>query len=345
MPNFNVRKLKIGYVILMLFPFLVGGQMSNINKSTEKIPIFNALTGKIEQVEKVYKTDAEWKKILTPEQYNVMRMKGTDAPFTGLCPIPPKGKNGIYQCAGCGTDLFRYEEKFESGTGWPSFWQPVSELNIKLKQDDSRGMHRTEVSCSRCGAHLGHVFDDGPPPTGKRYCINTIALKLVDLAVGTQKAVFGAGCFWGVESAFQQIKGVKKTTAGYMGGTLKNPTYENVCTNKTGHAEVVLVEYDPKIVSYEELLDVFWSIHDPTTPNKQGPDVGTQYRSIIFYFSPTQEKAALAAKEKLSKSGKFKNPIVTEILPVKEFYAAEEYHQKYFQRRGIMPTCHIPLKR
>ena len=175
----NLKKLKILYIILALFPFLIGGQMKN----PEKIKIFNARTGQVEEVEKVHKTDAEWKKLLTAEQYQVMRFKGTEKPFSKQCPIPPKGKKGIYQCVGCGTDLFEYEEKFESGTGWPSFWQPVSDLNILLVTDEGFGMTRTEVLCSRCDAHLGHVFDDGPPPTGKRFCINAIALKLLETPV------------------------------------------------------------------------------------------------------------------------------------------------------------------
>jgi len=147
-------------------------------KKSEKIPIFNARTGGVEQMEKIYRSDEEWKKILTPEQYQVTRLKGTEKPFSGQCPIPKKGESGVYQCVGCGTDLFMVETKFESGTGWPSFWEPVSELNIRTKTDNSLGMQRSEVLCARCDAHLGHVFDDGPPPSGKRYCINTVALKL-----------------------------------------------------------------------------------------------------------------------------------------------------------------------
>ena len=155
-----------------------------------------------------------------------------------------------------------------------------------------------------------------------------------------KKATFGAGCFWGVEEAFRRIDGVTGTAVGYLGGTLENPTYEDVCTGRTGHAEVVQVEYDPSRVSYERLLDVFWESHDPTTLNRQGPDVGTQYRSAIFFHDEEQEAAALASKERLDASGQFRRPIVTEITRATPFYRAEEYHQQYLAKRG-RSSCHL----
>jgi peptide-methionine (S)-S-oxide reductase len=156
-----------------------------------------------------------------------------------------------------------------------------------------------------------------------------------------EQATFGAGCFWGVESAFRQIPGVTDVKVGYEGGTLENPTYKDVCSNRTGHAEVAQVTFDPAKVSYDKLLDAFWNMHDPTTINRQGPDVGTQYRSVIFFHSPAQEASAKASVAQLTASGRFKRPIVTQIVPAVKFYPAEEYHQRYFEKQGIEPTCHI----
>jgi peptide methionine sulfoxide reductase msrA/msrB len=281
---------------------------------------------------KVRKTDAEWKQSMTPEQYKVMIQCGTEAPFSGR--YNDFWEKGSYLCAACGAVLFTSETKYEHGTGWPSFSAPFAEANVEYREDSSLGMLRTEVRCSACGAHLGHVFDDGPAPSGRHYCINSAAMifQAAGAEAKTEVAAFAAGCFWGVEYKLSRLEGVLSTAAGYAGGSVRNPTYKQVCGDDTGHAEAVQVTFDPAKISYEALVRKFFALHDPTQLNRQGPDVGTQYRSVIFVHGPAQKAAAEKVKADLEKDGIYRGRIVTEIAPAGEFWRAEEYHQKYFEK-------------
>jgi peptide methionine sulfoxide reductase msrA/msrB len=273
-------------------------------------------------------------------------------------------KPGIYVDVVSGEPLFSSLDKFDSATGWPSFTQPMKGTDIVEKKDLAFGMARIEVRSKLADSHLGHVFDDGPTDKGGlRYCINSASLKFIPLeemdqagygrylepfvgaglieAPSREIAILAGGCFWGMEEIIRKIPGVVKTTVGYSGGTTADPTYEEVCAGGTGHAETIQVEFDSKRLSYEDLLNYFFRMHDPTTLNRQHNDVGTQYRSVIFYTSEAQKQTAEGAKVRWDTSGKFNRPITTEITAASKFYPAEDYHQKYLVKNPGGYTCHV----
>ncbi len=285
----------------------------------------------------VIKTDDQWQQQLSAEQYQVTRHSSTEPAFSSnMCSLFEPGQ---YACVCCDTLLFDADEKFESGSGWPSFTQPVKDNVIAYLQDSSLGTSRIETICNTCKAHLGHVFPDGPEPSGLRYCMNALALKKRQQAM--QTATFGGGCFWCTEAMFQKLEGVIEVSSGYSGGQTENPTYQDVCGGSTGHAEVIQIVFDPSVITYKELLQVHMQTHNPTTPNQQGADKGTQYRSIILAHDTQQLTTAEDVLTEMSND--YDQPIVTEIAPFTTFYKAEEDHQNYFQSNSSGQYCQVVI--
>lgn len=290
---------------------------------------------------------------LTPEEKHVIIDKGTERPFTGK--YYDHTAAGTYTCKQCGAALYKSSDKFDSGCGWPSFDDEIQ--GAVKRTPDADGM-RTEITCAACGGHLGHVFEgEGFTSKNIRHCVNSISLNFIpaeetdqanamqasaDTKPQTQMAYFAGGCFWGVEHLLQQQEGVISAKSGYMGGKTKNPSYKEVSYENTGHAETVAVEFDPTKTDFETLAKYFFEIHDPTQVDRQGPDVGDQYRSAVFYTDETQKQTTEKLIGILEDKG---YDVVTEVAPAGEFYVAEDYHQDYYEGNGKTPYCHFYTKR
>jgi peptide methionine sulfoxide reductase msrA/msrB len=277
---------------------------------------------------------------LTPEEERVILHKGTEAPFSGE--YYDHQEEGTYACKRCSAPLFSSDAKFDSGTGWPSFDDAIPGAVKQIPDADGT---RTEIICSQCGAHLGHVFfGEGFTEKNTRHCVNSISLSFVPVEdeKATETAVFAGGCFWGMQYHFSKAKGVLSTRVGYTGGHTQNPTYKEVCRGDTGHVEAIEVTYDPAETSYEELARLFFEIHDPTQVDRQGPDVGEQYRSVVFYANDEQKAIARSLIEVLESKG---YRVATTLEPAGQFWEAEAYHQDYYENKGTQPYCHIYTKR
>ena len=275
---------------------------------------------------------------LTEAEERVIVHKGTEPPFSGA--YVDHHEDGTYTCRRCGAPLFRSADKFDAGCGWPSFDDAIPGAVATAPDPDGA---RTEITCARCGAHLGHVFKgEGLTPKETRHCVNSVSLDFIPAAPALGRAYFAGGCFWGVEAAFEALPGVKDVRSGYMGGHVPDPTYEQVCTGTTGHAETVEIAFDPKVVTYETLAKTFFEIHDPTQADGQGGDIGEQYRSVVFYVDEAQRATAVALIGVLRAKG---YDVVTRVVPAGPFYPAEGYHQDYYQRHGGGSSCHIRTKR
>ncbi len=274
---------------------------------------------------------------LTPEEEGVIIYKGTEAPFTGE--YYQFDEEGTYVCKRCGAPLYLSDHKFESECGWPSFDDEIQGAVERIP--DADGI-RTEIICANCGAHLGHVFlGEGFTAKNVRHCVNSISMNFIPAEKPVEKAVFASGCFWGTEYYMHKAEGVLDTRVGFIGGDVDHPTYKEVCTGTTGHAEAVEVTYDPSVTSYEALATLFFETHDFTQVNRQGPDIGEQYRSGIFYLNDEQKEIA----EKLIDQLEAKDyKVATEVTEANTFWEAEDYHQDYYEKTNGTPYCHIYRK-
>ena len=274
---------------------------------------------------------------LTPFEESVIVHRSTEAPFSGE--YVDEFSEGTYFCKRCGAALYNSDSKFHSGCGWPSF---DSEIEGAVEHRPDPDGSRTEIVCANCGGHLGHVFHgEGFTPLDTRHCVNSVSLIFVP-EERIESAAFAGGCFWGVESQFKQVDGVLETTVGYTGGETENPEYGQVCLGTTGHAEAVEVKFDNSETTFEELARLFFEIHDPTTPDRQGVDVGSQYRSAVFYTSDEQLETLQKLMDELRENG---YEPVTQLEPLNEFWPAEDYHQDYYSKSGGSSMCHVRTDR
>jgi peptide methionine sulfoxide reductase msrA/msrB len=352
----NSKSLFNLLVMLPLFVLNACGQSSNKQKTTTKTIAMENVISKPENpyysntdTKKLNVSDAEWKKVLSPDLYAVAREADTERAFTGT--MWNSETKGTYYCATCGYKLFKSNQKFTSSCGWPSFFEQDNKESITFKEDNSFGMKRVEANCGRCNSHLGHLFDDGPEPTGKRYCMNAISLDFVPDGVIPNKSqgnletiILGGGCYWCVEAVYENLEGVTKVVSGFSGGTVENPSYEEVCTGTTGAAEVVEITYDKTKTNLDEIFKVFFTVHDPTTLNRQGADIGTQYRSAIFYKNDEQKKAAESIINELNTNKVYSSKIVTTLEAFKKFYPAEDYHQNYYENNKEQGYCRMVIQ-